>query len=149
MQLCPKCHIDKDRCDCPTRRKVSSISFVVDLHIYPYKILFCFNQSDEQVLSELRRLKVSKREAGDTYKLDKSSGLAIVYKEASRALVRLAKVPSQNYHKGTLAHEIDHIGTDILNALGMYRTNASDEAYTYLNGYITYQAYAKLKGAYK
>lgn len=128
---------------------INSISFVVNLHIYPYKVLFAFNQTDEDVYSQLRKLRVGKKEIGDSHIIDKSSGIAVTYTTSQRALIRMNKMPKENYYKGTLAHEIDHVANDILNAIGMYRTNASEEAYTYLIGYITSQAYAKLRGAHK
>lgn len=124
---------------------MQSLIFTLNLHIYPFKIVFAFGASDDNVYLALKNNKVSDAELGESYVLGNSSGLTVFYKKAQRGLIRVKHIPDESYYKGTLAHEVDHLVNDILKTIGMKRTASSEEAYTYLTGYITYKVYQKLK----
>jgi len=142
MTLCPKCHIDKDRCECAP----NGIFFDVDLHIYPYKIHFSFSQNDSDFIDSLRDCRIRKKDIlAHEYKLDGADAITIHYEDYHKCVIRCKRIPKTPNSKGDLSHEIDHAVKKILNKLGLYRTNASEEAFTYLTGYITTQAYTKLR----
>jgi len=125
---------------------ISSASFKIDLHIYPYTVLCSFGQGEADFIQFLRGHKIKKSVISELdYSLEHAEARAIHYKDYLTCVIRTRRVPKTPEQKGDLAHEIDHISTTILNSLGLYRTNASEEAYTYLAGYITSQVYLNLK----
>ncbi len=127
--------------------KNKPISFIINLHIYPYAVIVSIGQQDKTVYNILKKWNVPEKEMlkDKGYIIANAEANAVVYKSASVALIRLSKHPNTAYLQGILSHEIDHVVNDILRGVGMYRTNASEEAYTHLTAYITEQVYLKLK----
>lgn len=130
------------------QKKLKPKFFKINLHIYPYVVLVCIAKSDKTTHNLLKRWNVPEEEMEKDkgYVMSSSSeAYAVVYKSASVALLRLSRYPDSAYLQGILSHEIDHAVHDILKGVGMYRTNASEEAYTHLTAFITEQIYQKLK----
>lgn len=117
------------------------LNFIVPLIIYPFDIMVSMGQSDEE-------LKQTLSEVGSSWD-DKMSIVGVArfsMNEHNQSVIRLPKIPSTNNELGILQHEIFHCVTYILDRIGIKLVlGKSDEAYSYLIGYLTEQIYEVLE----
>lgn len=120
---------------------VKKINFIISLVVYPYDIMVSMGQTDSE-------LKVSLKKANcewDDLMMLKGNG-RFYMNEKEQSLIRLEDYPTTNFELGTLAHEIFHVTTHILDRCGLkLKLGTSDEAYCYMIGFITREIYSKLK----
>lgn len=62
----------------------------------------------------------------------------------NQGLIRLRVYPTTNDHFASLHHEIFHYVMHIMSRIGMTWTPKSDEAYSYMIGYLTKEIYNRL-----
>lgn len=117
------------------------INFIIPLVIYPFDVMISIGQSDDELTKSLSKFncewddKMACEGNGRFY----MSGL-------NQSLIRLSNYPETYFELGTLAHEIFHCVTYILDRVGMkFMLSKSDEAYSYLIGYITTEIYKKCR----
>lgn len=123
--------------------KKKSLNFIVSLIVYPFDVMVSLGETDKQITDKLKKIGIT----------DKEELAAVVMKGIGRycmfnnnsSLIRLWNYPEFAADYGTLAHEIFHAVTYILGETGMeFRLKTSDEAYSYLVGYLTTEIYKKL-----
>lgn len=118
-----------------------SLNFIVPLVVYPFDVMVSFGQSDEEIANSLKK---KGWRWDDLLKL-KGDGKFIIFPDINAAVIRMKYIPDYEEGKGTLAHEIFHAITYILDRVGMeLKIGHSDEAYSYLIGYLTKEIYKKL-----
>lgn len=117
------------------------MNFIVDLEVYPFHIMFSFGESDKKLFKLLKKLGIKKKE----YKLMvmDSQGKYMMFTGKS-SIIRMPKKPKTPEQLGTLQHEILHATIEIMRTVGMPLSETSEEAYTYLQGYITKKVWEKL-----
>lgn len=119
-----------------------SLNFVIPLIIYPFEVMVSFQQTDIELTNSLKH----KGWRWDDLLKFKGDGRFIIYHDINGAVIRLKWFPTAPDLHGTLAHEIFHAATFLLDKAGAkLKVGVSDEAYAYLIGYLTTEIYKKLK----
>jgi hypothetical protein len=116
------------------------LNFIVPLVVYPFDIMVCIGQSDEQLKTELDKFGV---DWDDKFKC---SGMGrCVMTDSNQTLLRLWSYPETNEDMGTLQHELFHAISMVMDEIGMpLVVGTSCEAYAYLTGYLTKEIYNRL-----
>ncbi len=111
--------------------------------IYDKSIHICICSTIKEANALLKRRKVNETfQDGD---LDAKAIVSLGFNnEESNYGAVVVFTPEGTTH-GTIAHEVDHIVHDLLKAIGMKRTKASEEAYSYLQEYIVTQIIKVIK----
>lgn len=123
------------------------------MDIYPFDVMVSINQTDNQLGNSLDKNlpteALSKEEIeGVRYTSDKCDGRAVMF-STNESLLRIRKLPETPAEYGVLAHEIFHISANILDRVGMKLViEISDEAYSYLIGYLTKEIYTEINKYY-
>jgi len=123
--------------------KKKSLNFIIPLVVYPFDVMISFGETDQKLIATLKRNGIVDEEE---LKLVLMSGMGryCMFNNNS-SLIRLWTYPEYAADYGTLAHEVFHATTYILDKIGMdFTLKISDEAYAYLIGYITTEIYKKL-----
>lgn len=124
--------------------KKKSQHFVIPLHVYPFEIIFSMNESDEVLFKKLEKHGHFTEEDLENIKL-RGAGRCIAMSGLNLAIIRIEAFPQKYYTAGTISHEVLHAVIYILNACGLkLERGVSDEAFTYLMGYITSEIYKKI-----
>jgi hypothetical protein len=122
-------------------KKVKSLNFIIPLVVYPFDVMFSFGQTDDELKKCLGKYNV---EWDENMKCIGQG--RFVMTAANQSLVRLYNYPESCEEYGSLQHEIFHAVTHVLDRIGMkFVLLKSDEAYSYLVGYLTTEVYKKLK----
>lgn len=124
------------------------VSFVLHVPLYGVQCLVSLGQTDEELQERLDAhkedlngtLKVKKFSLKKTKKRSAADGVLVRSKKRGPVL-RMANFPETPYDFGVLQHEIFHLVFHILDKLGFELTHSSEEAFAYLQGYITEQIY--------
>lgn len=121
--------------------KSKKLNFIIPLVVYPFDVMISFGQTDE----ELKKVIESKNVKWSDNMKCKGKGLFYMTKD-NQSLIRLWNYPVTNEDYGTMQHEIFHCVTHVLDRVGMkFKLYTSDEAYSYLIGYITTEILKKIK----
>ncbi len=108
--------------------------------IYPFDVMVSFGQTDKQLKNSLKKCNW---EWGELMLCEGSGRFYL--NDKNQSLIRVWNYPFTIEDYGTLHHEIFHCATYILDRVGMKLViHKSDEAYSYLIGYITTQIYSKI-----
>src|ERR1043165_4650777 len=110
------------------------MNFTISLIIYDFDVMVSLGESDKELFSRLKKLKIPKSEYTQM-KMD-CYGKYMMFSNKT-SLIRLPKVPSTPREYGTLSHEILHCVIQIMRTVDIPLTESSEEAYTYLQGYLT------------
>ncbi len=117
-------------------------NFIIPLVIYPFDVMVSLCQSDEELTVILKK---KNWRWDDLLKL-KGDGKFVIFPDLNAAVIRMKHFPDYPEGQGTMAHEIFHAVTYILDRVGMeLKIGESDEAYSYLVGYLTKEIYKKLR----
>ncbi len=134
-------------------KKAPTINFIIPLVVYPFDVMISVGQSDVQLGHSM-----DKYGLGEVlkdcdielvrYTSDQNEGRAVIF-PTNQSLLRIRKLPETAHEYATLAHEIFHIVTFILDRIGMkFVLLESDEAYAYLVGYLTEEIYKRINKYY-
>jgi hypothetical protein len=124
------------------RTSHKSLNYVLNLEVYPFDVMFSFGQTDQQLTRSLNKYKV---EPADIVAHEDGIGRCWVLSNGAM-LIRLRDYPTEPMHFGVLQHEILHAVTLLFHKIGMPLViDASDEAYTYLMGFITHRVYEEIE----
>jgi len=131
-------------------KKSPSFSIIIPLAIYPFDVMVSVGQDDEQLGKVLD--KVSNLTEDDiracAYPSPYTKGRAVMF-TTNASIIRLRKLPETSEEYGTLAHEIFHIVTFVMDRVGLQLAlGVSDEAYSYLVGYLTTEIYKRFNKYY-
>lgn len=133
-----------------TKKKNPSINFIVPLVVYPFDVMVSVNQDNDQLGKVLDTMSSLTEEdiRACGYSSQYSAGKAVMF-STNASIIRLRKLPETSEEYGTLAHEIFHIVTFVMDRIGMkLAIEVSDEAYSYLIGYLTTEIYKGLNKYY-
>lgn len=120
--------------------KSKKLNFIIPLVVYPFDVMISIGQTDAELKKIIEK---TTTEWNDNMKCV-GKGLFYMTKE-NQSLIRLWNYPTTNEDYGTLQHEIFHCVTHILDRVGMkFVLQKSDEAYSYLVGYLTTEIYKRL-----
>lgn len=120
--------------------------FLIDCGTYPFDILVALGVPPEKLPAKIRRLKLLKevdQDFIDSYDFSESKGTSIQFTTGAM-LIYCEQLPVTPHWKGLLAHEILHSTFQLMRHIGIVHGHKSEEAYTYLNQYITTQIYLRL-----
>lgn len=106
---------------------------IISLEIYPFDIMFSFNESDKKLFKKLKKLKIPKKEIKNC-KLE-SNGLYLRFSN-NTSLIRLPWIPKSPYEISILTHEVLHAVVSIFRVIDLPLSYKSEEAYTYLLDFI-------------
>ena len=121
--------------------KQKSLNFIIPLVVYPFDVMVSFGQSDLEITKSLKK---RGWRWDDLLKL-KGDGKFIIFHDINAAVIRMKYFPNYPEGQATMSHEIFHAITYILDKVGMkLKIGKSDEAYSYLIGYLTKEIYKKL-----
>lgn len=119
---------------------MKSLNFVIPLQVYPFDVMVSMGQTEDQLKRSLKK-----------YNLTYSEGMKLagtgkyLINDTNQSLIRTLRVPRFPEDYATLQHEIFHAVTYVLDRMGMKLVlRKSDEAYSYLVGYLTEQIYKRL-----
>ena len=116
------------------------MNFIVPLMVYPFDVMASIGQSDGELKKDLAKYNI---EWNDNFKIVGKG--RFIMTDKNQSLIRLLNYPDTNEMYGFLQHEIFHCVTHIMNRIGMkFKLHTSDEAYSYLVGYLTEKIYDKL-----
>jgi len=126
-----------------------SLNFIIPLEVYPFDVMVSIGQSDEQLGAVLDKLDLSVADIElCRYASTTAIGRAVMF-STNGSFIRLRHLPSSARDFATLAHEIFHIVTFVMDRIGMkLKLLVSDEAYAYLISYLTEKIYDKINKHY-
>jgi hypothetical protein len=131
-------------------KKEPSFSFVVPLMLYPFDVLVSVGQNEDQLGRVLDKMPALTHDdiKACAYPSPFVTGRAVMF-TTNVSIIRLRKLPVTSADFGTLAHEVFHIVTFVMDRVGMsFNLGTSDEAYAYLTGYLTEQIYKGINKYY-
>ena len=124
---------------------------IIQIPLYKQNVVISVNQTDDQLLSSIVRTSsvwpkgVKRTKDKITYLLDAfddvtstTDGRTVLY-ESGVIMMRMYDVESMYYPEnlGTFNHEIFHVVSFIAKQKGLVLNEGSEEAFSYLTGYIT------------
>lgn len=121
------------------------------MDIYPFDVMVSIGESNKQLVKSLKRYEGSLMERD--YELCKytsahAQGRACMFTN-NASFLRIRKLPKTPKEFGSLAHEIFHVATFIMDRIGMkLEVMVSDEAYAYLISYLTERIYKRTNKYY-
>lgn len=131
-------------------RNTKSLNFVLGLVIYPFDIMFSFNESDDALLKRLKYQRLNESDLEQMKYLSNTTRAHYVLFSNHASLIRMKIIPVIPEDFAILQHEIFHAVHFILDFIGMKLTKESDEAYSYLTEFITKNIYMEIfKGVLK
>jgi len=119
------------------------MNFIIDLVIYPFDIMVSVSETDNEFKRAVKDYDI-KDDSIANFKKHPISLARTTMLEGGQTIIRLRRYDGTAEQRGTVAHEIFHATIFILNRIGMDLTLESDEAYAYLNQYITEKMYEQL-----
>lgn len=125
--------------------KRKSINLEIQLEMYPFTVLFSAGETDDVVKKRLLEKEVNEDHIELLNFKPGVNGRAVLYPGINIAVMRLKSFsPKEPDFYAGLHHELTHLVHFILNEIGMRLSDDSDEAYTYLTGYLTKKIYEQL-----
>jgi hypothetical protein len=120
--------------------------FTVDLVIYPFDIMFSLGEEEGEIREFLGKgYEMEQEDVDELFNVPLAQGRCYHHASKGWTFIRLKHFPEDPKVFGYLQHEIFHAVTFIMNKIGMsFDLNVSDEAYAYLIGYVTEQAYLNI-----
>jgi len=122
------------------------LNMVLPIPIYGGLFVFTFNTTEKQFRKFIAKnnLTFTEQEYEKLGMSEISSGKCVMF-ECTTVVIRMKRMPVSCYDYGILQHEIFHGVSCYLDRLGLkLKINASDEAYSYLIGYITEKVYNEI-----
>lgn len=117
--------------------------FVINHGSYPFDVLVCIGNSDEEVISALDDLGVSTDEKEREF-LEVSGDGRTVLLEGGQTVLRIRKIKEKAYFHAILAHEVHHAVAFLFNRIGITHNLESDEAWAYQTAHLLKQIYRNL-----
>jgi hypothetical protein len=122
------------------------IKLLIPLFIYPFDIMVMMGYSDEEVREELNQYEFLSEKDISLAMLERETvrGRTVLF-ETNQTFIRMPEIPVTPFDYGILQHEIFHAVTYIMYKVGMkLKIGYSDEAYSYLVGYLTEKIYTEI-----
>lgn len=120
----------------PTSLILEPAALHLDIPLYDKKLIISFNQDSETVKALLMELDPTATDI--FYHVDNHTSYGCMYTTpTNKYFIRLNDFERTPDCLGALAHETFHATVSILRRVGMSLTEESEEAYAYLNDFIT------------
>lgn len=119
------------------------MNFIVSCELYPFKALVSFGDSDKKVSKLLKKLDV-KDEDIPKASLEGCDGKYVMFRNGI-SIIRLPEIPKTPYWLGVLSHETLHCVIEVLRSVDLPLCVESEEAYTYLYGYLIQKILEKIQ----
>ena len=124
-------------------KKGKPLNFIIPGTIYPFDIIVSIAESDEVLFPRLERRGIDITDSGIGVYSDTQRGRTIMF-NGNQTLIRMYEHRNTPEWHGNLDHEIFHAVDFLMDRIGMKLTNDSDEAYSYMIGYVTKEIYKRL-----
>jgi hypothetical protein len=125
--------------------KEKKLCIIIPLVIYPFDIVCCFGHTNDEVNRILNKFNVTEDDLDAAELKNETVQGRYVMFSSNQSFIRLKYFPTTPEQYGFLQHEIFHCVTHIMDKIGIsFILLDSDEAYSYLVGYITTEIYNKL-----
>ena len=125
-------------------KKQKKLNYIIKLEIYPFDIMFSFNETDEELIKTLDKYGIDHADHPWQFETDKHGiGRTCIF-ASGQTLVRLPMWPERSEDYGVLQHEIFHAVEYLFYRIGMNLKKCSGEAYAYLIGFITTGIYKQI-----
>lgn len=121
--------------------------FVVEIPLYNIDIFVSVGQKDQEFNKSIIKIWDLPADAIDliaTAFWNESVNGRFTFINNGPCVLRLRHSPSTPKQKGSLTHEVIHAVCRILRSRGVELCEASEEAFTYLGGYITKEIYSRI-----
>ena len=119
------------------------MNFIVELGLFPFQIMFSFDESNERLKSRLKKCGLEYNSKMDIEKHCK--GITIFDDENYTTLIRMPNLVVSPTDYGTLSHEIYHSVCFILRASGVELCDSTEEVFAYCISDITQKVIAKIE----
>lgn len=122
-------------------------NFIIKLVVYPFEIMVSIDEPDEVLFARLVKYGNPIESCERMLTMDDTGnyGKCAIF-DTNQTVIRLRVTKNKYEFYNTVAHEVFHAATFILDRIGMkLELMVSDEAYAYLVGFITAEIYIKLK----
>lgn len=126
-----------------------NINFIIRMDVYPFDIMVSIAQTDNQLGSVLDKYPLTQQDIRSCqYSRPTSPACAALF-STNASIIRMRKLPRTPEDYGSLAHEVFHVVSFIMDRVGMkLKIMVSDEAYAYLIGFVTKSIYQELNKYY-
>lgn len=128
------------------RKKDSGSYFIIDLKVYPFKVIVSIDETDKTLFKTLSGYGNSIEDCEVAMNLPSTTLGRAAILPSNLTVIRLKTMKRKYVMMSVIAHEIFHATTFILERVGMkLELGVSCEAYAYLLGFLTKEIYKKLK----
>lgn len=118
-------------------------NFIIDLKVYPFDVMVSIGQNDNELLKSLLKIKWNIPVDDIKYSCNRTNAMFCLW-DNGYGLIRLRNFPKTPEEKGFLAHEVTHYTNHLLDDIGMHWSKESDEAFSYLQQFITTEIYKRI-----
>lgn len=123
--------------------KTKSINFIIPLVVYPFDLMVSIGEADAVLKKTLSNFGIEDEDSMWTFG-ETTKGRFCLF-TTNQGLIRIKSIPLIDEDYANLQHEIFHYVMHVFDRIGMKWTAKSDEAYSYMIGYLTKEIYKKLK----
>lgn len=110
----------------------------IDIPIYNKSILISINEKDKALMKQLKGINLTLDDIKRNSKYQRGTAILL---DSDDVFIRMYTEVSTPEDYGFFHHELFHAVSMILQSLGLVLNVGSEEAFTYLYGYVTQKAY--------
>lgn len=123
--------------------KLVKHNFLVDLVVYPFKVMVSVNQTNKDLKKTLKERNITDINVEETYP-NLTIGSCYMF-PGNKILLRLNEFDKEcGQCKGVLVHEAFHATHFVMDTTGMKLSFENDEVFAYLIGFLTEQIFKEL-----
>lgn len=127
-------------------KKKTKSNFIIDCCIYPFEVMVSIDQTDDELFTSLKPFGYSKADYTEVWDMSDTTEGKCIITASNHTIIRLRSTKDKYRFIGNISHEVFHAVTFIMWKLGMkLELETSDEAYSYLIGYLTEKILKELK----
>lgn len=127
-------------------KKKYKSNFIIKCDIYPFEVMVSIDQTNDQLFKALEPYGYIRKECEELWDMSETVQGKCIMTTINHTIIRLKSMPDKYLFMGNIAHEVFHAVTFIMSSIGMkFKLEVSDEAYSYLTGYLTERIYRELK----
>jgi len=125
------------------KKETPNIHFKIKVPIYPVTILCYFGT--KEFFQEMIHKHIPNKKAKEQILEYDTNYNGIVHNYGGHQILHIDRIPDSPVWHNMLAHEVLHLTFAIMRYTGMELSEDSEEAYTYLNGYVTEQIHKNIE----
>lgn len=120
------------------------MNFIVSCEVYPFSVMVSFDENNKEVSHRLKKLGISQEEIKMVMMNSTTHGKYMMFSNQA-SIIRLPVIPKDPYWIATLSHEVLHCVIEVFRRVGLPLSSKSEEAYTYLYGYLIQKILEKIQ----